>query len=69
MLCFIYFQVHDVSRFETYSADYCSLWSMLSVSNTVVANTIIDQLQVESILLIPTAQEAGNLLKDRSTLV
>lgn len=59
-------KVHDVSRFETCCRDYSSLWSMLSVSNTVVANTIIDQLQVESMLLIPTAQEAGRLLKDKT---
>ncbi|XP_071550268.1 structural maintenance of chromosomes protein 6-like [Panulirus ornatus] len=61
-------QVHDVSRFEVQSHRYPSLWSVLSVSDTVIANTLIDQMQVESALLIPTAQEAGQILKDKATV-
>ncbi|XP_042865205.1 structural maintenance of chromosomes protein 6-like [Penaeus japonicus] len=61
-------RVHDVSQFEVQSDRYPSLWSILDVSDTVVANTLIDQMQVESTLLIPTAQEAGRLLKDQRTV-
>lgn len=61
-------RIHDVSQFEVQSDRYPSLWSVLNVSDTVVANTLIDQMQVESILLIPTAQEAGQLLKDQRTV-
>lgn len=61
-------RVHDVSQFEVQSDRYPSLWSVLNVSDTVVANTLIDQMQVESTLLIPTAQEAGRLLKDQRTV-
>ncbi|XP_047475491.1 structural maintenance of chromosomes protein 6-like isoform X2 [Penaeus chinensis] len=60
-------RIHDVSQFEVQSDRYPSLWSVLNVSDTVVANTLIDQMQVESTLLIPTAQEAGQLLKDQRT--
>ncbi|CAL4085532.1 unnamed protein product [Meganyctiphanes norvegica] len=58
-------EIHDVSRYEVQSPDYYSLWSILNVNNVVVANTLIDQCKVESILLIPTANEAGELLKSR----
>ncbi|KAK3874050.1 hypothetical protein Pcinc_020986 [Petrolisthes cinctipes] len=59
-------KVHDVSRFEVQSDQYPSLWSMLIINSTVVANIIIDMMKVESILLIPTAEEAGQILKDRT---
>ncbi|KAG7155974.1 structural maintenance of chromosomes protein 6-like [Homarus americanus] len=61
-------QVHDVSKYEVQSDKYPSLWSMLMISSDVVANTLIDQCQVESTLLIPTAQEAGQILKNKTTV-
>ncbi|XP_045606950.1 structural maintenance of chromosomes protein 6 [Procambarus clarkii] len=61
-------KVHDVRRFEVQSNMYPSLWSVLIPSNIVVANTLLDQMQVESILLIPTVQEAGLILKDVATV-
>ena len=42
---------------------------MLSVSNVIVANILIDQLQVESILLTPNPDDAAELLMDRATYV
>lgn len=57
--------IHDVSKYEVQSPDYPSLWSILNVSNVCVANTLIDQCKVESILLIPTPEEAGEIMKSR----
>lgn len=60
-------QVHNVS-YEVQSDKYPSLWSILIVEDTVVANTLLDEMKVESILLIPTAKEAGHILKDKAAV-
>lgn len=57
-----------ISRYEVRSEAYPSLWSVVNIKNDVVANLILDRNQIESVLLIPTAEEAGQILKNVDTV-
>ncbi|XP_074098713.1 structural maintenance of chromosomes 6 [Cotesia typhae] len=55
-------RVHDVSRKCVRDQNYSNLFDMMEISNTVVANCIIDQKEPECLLLIPTSEAAKELL-------
>lgn len=58
------YQIHDVSRLCTRAPGYCNLLEAMEFSDPVVANCLIDQREVECVLLIPTSQEACEMLSD-----
>ncbi|XP_068209868.1 structural maintenance of chromosomes protein 6 isoform X2 [Palaemon carinicauda] len=62
------FSQEKVSRFEVHCEKYPSLWAVMNITNDVVANLILDRNQVETVMLIPTANEAGQILKNVSTV-
>ncbi|XP_073983734.1 structural maintenance of chromosomes 6 isoform X2 [Rhodnius prolixus] len=57
-------QVHNVKKYETRSEKYRSLLHGLSITDPVVANSVIDQWQIEKILLIPSNAEAYPLMEN-----
>lgn len=60
-------QIHDVSRFIVQEPQGCvSIFNALEFSDPVVANCLIDQLGIESTLLIPNTNTAIRLLSDAS---
>ncbi|XP_066904702.1 structural maintenance of chromosomes protein 6 [Halyomorpha halys] len=61
-------KVHDVSNFETGYDKYNNLLRSISVSHPVIANSLIDQLEPETVLLIPTSDEAYRLMEDQSNV-
>lgn len=59
-------QVHNVSENLVKPIDDCiSIYSALEISDPVVANCLIDQTSLESILLIPDTEKAIELMSDR----
>ncbi|XP_067006595.2 structural maintenance of chromosomes protein 6 [Anabrus simplex] len=58
-------RVHDVSQNLVRHPEYPSLYDILDISHPAVANILIDKLEIESILLIPSNQEACNIMSDR----
>ena len=58
-------QLHDVGKYEVRCSQFPSLWSILEIHDIQVANTLLDLCKVESILLIPRSEQAGDLLKDK----
>uniref|UniRef100_A0A0C9RF88 Smc6_2 protein n=1 Tax=Fopius arisanus TaxID=64838 RepID=A0A0C9RF88_9HYME len=61
-------RVHDVRNNSTRTERYCNVFDIMEVSDPVIANCLIDQRSPESILLIPTSDEAAALLKDRENV-
>ncbi|XP_008551546.1 structural maintenance of chromosomes protein 6 [Microplitis demolitor] len=55
-------RVHDVSRKCARDQNYSNLLDMMEISNPVVANCIIDQKEPECLLLIPTSEEAKEMM-------
>lgn len=53
-----------MSRHCTRAPGYYNLLESMEFSDPVVANCLIDQREVESVLLIPTSQEASEMLSD-----
>uniref|UniRef100_A0A1B6G830 Rad50/SbcC-type AAA domain-containing protein n=1 Tax=Cuerna arida TaxID=1464854 RepID=A0A1B6G830_9HEMI len=56
--------VHNIRQSETGNHKYMSLSGALEIDNSVVANCLIDQQEIETVLLIPTNAEAYNLLDE-----
>ncbi|KAK2582068.1 hypothetical protein KPH14_002772 [Odynerus spinipes] len=57
-------QVHDVSQHCTRSSNYFNMLEAMDISDPVVANCLIDQWEIECVLLIPTSQEACEIMSD-----
>ncbi|XP_045511314.1 structural maintenance of chromosomes protein 6 [Colias croceus] len=54
-------KVHDVRRNTVRAAGYCSALEALDISDTVVANYLIDNIGLEKILLVPEHEDAIRL--------
>ncbi|XP_014472533.1 PREDICTED: structural maintenance of chromosomes protein 6 isoform X2 [Dinoponera quadriceps] len=59
-----YHRIHDVSRHCTQSSTYSNLLDAMVIDDPIVANCLIDQREVECILLIPTNQEACQIMSN-----
>ncbi|XP_014205364.1 structural maintenance of chromosomes protein 6 [Copidosoma floridanum] len=57
-------RVHNVSEGCTHSPRYMNLLDAMEISHPVIANSLIDQREVECILLIPTSDEACEVMSD-----
>ncbi|PSN30065.1 hypothetical protein C0J52_23172 [Blattella germanica] len=57
--------LNDVSRNRVQSNEFSSVLDMLIISDTVVCNTLIDNREIETILLIPTSSQACATLSDK----
>ncbi|XP_018057117.1 PREDICTED: structural maintenance of chromosomes protein 6 [Atta colombica] len=67
VICSKFFnQVHDVRRHCTYSPQYSNLLEAMVIEDPVVANSLIDQREIECILLIPTNEEACAIMSDET---
>ncbi|XP_018302040.1 structural maintenance of chromosomes protein 6 [Mycetomoellerius zeteki] len=65
IICSKFFnQMHDVKRHCTYSPQYSNLLEAMVIEDPVVANSLIDQREIECILLIPTNEEACAIMSD-----
>jgi hypothetical protein len=56
--------MHNVSKLAVQADGYCSLLDSLIVSDVIVYNSLLDQREVERILLIPTSEEACEIMSD-----
>ncbi|EFN87370.1 Structural maintenance of chromosomes protein 6 [Harpegnathos saltator] len=59
-----YNQIHDVRRHCTQSPRYSNLLEAMIIEDPIVANCLIDQREIECILLIPTNQEACEIMSN-----
>lgn len=57
-------QVHDVRKYETGNSQYKNLLRSITVTDPVAANALIDAIEPETVLLVPTSEEAYKLLED-----
>ncbi|XP_011637103.1 structural maintenance of chromosomes protein 6 [Pogonomyrmex barbatus] len=65
VICSKFFnQVHDVRHYCTQSPQYSNLLEAMVIEDSVVANCLIDQREIECILLIPTNDEACIIMSD-----
>ncbi|XP_012283644.1 structural maintenance of chromosomes protein 6 [Orussus abietinus] len=65
VICSKFFhQVHNVSRKSTGAPEYSNLLDVIEVSDPIVANCLIDQREPECTLLIPTNEEACNIMSN-----
>jgi hypothetical protein len=56
--------MHDVSKFAVQADGYCSMLDSLIVSDVIVYNSLVDQYEVETILLVPTSTKACEIMSD-----
>ena len=60
--------LHDVSQYRVRSDQYKSLLELMTIKEAPIANALIDQFRIESILFIPDYREAQDLLMDRQSV-
>lgn len=56
-------QKHNIQGQETGTNQHMNLARMLQIENPVVFNTLVDQLDIQTTLLIPTNDEVYGLLE------
>lgn len=56
--------MHNVSKFAVQADGYYNMLDSLIVSDVIVYNSLVDQYEVETILLIPTSREACEIMSD-----
>ncbi|XP_063239288.1 structural maintenance of chromosomes protein 6 [Bacillus rossius redtenbacheri] len=61
-------RVHDVSANKVCHPTHSSLLDMLRIKEAVVANCLIDNLEIERVLLVPTDREACALMERRESV-
>ena len=58
---------HDISNGKCKS-DYPTMFDLIECPNVVVSNCLIDQKKLERVIVIPSDEEAQNLLKSRASV-
>ncbi|XP_014236260.1 structural maintenance of chromosomes protein 6 [Trichogramma pretiosum] len=61
-----YDHMHDVSQGCVRSSRFSNLLDAMEISHPVIANSLIDQREVECTILIPTSEEACNIMNEAS---
>ena len=59
--------LYDCSRFRPEETRYSTVYEMVTISETVVANVLMDQRKIESILLLPNRDVGRQVIEFNST--
>jgi chromosome segregation ATPase len=59
--------LYDSRRFRPATTQYSTVYEMLNIKDNVVANTLMDQRKVESVLLLPDRQAGREVIEQNST--
>ena len=60
-------QHHDISNGKC-ASDFPTMFDLIDCPNVVVSNCLIDQKKLERVIMIPSDEEAQNLLKSRASV-
>lgn len=55
--------LHDPRRYRPENTNYPTVYEMLTIKDTIIANTLMDQRKIESILLLPDRQAVRNVIE------
>lgn len=59
--------LYDSRRFRPDTTQYSTVYEMLNIKDNVVANTLMDQRKIESVLLLPDRQAGREVIEQNST--
>ena len=60
-------KLHDWKKFRPEYTQYSTIYEMLKIEDHVIANTLMDQRRVESILLLPDYKTGEHIIQNNST--